>query len=104
MCAASPILTRSVGLKIKPSFSKKTENFSSLYFQLDFDSTGAFINIVNEKSEELKSINYKNYSGKTREIIKYIENIKEKRLCNLNYKALSKITRFRLFQLYSVVE
>ncbi|MBC7476360.1 MAG: DEAD/DEAH box helicase [Candidatus Sericytochromatia bacterium] len=72
-------------LKIKKKISKKEKNISSVFFQLKFDTKGAYINVVNEKLESINNLNYRQYSGKIREIIKYIERSNEKDIYNIDW-------------------
>jgi SNF2 family DNA or RNA helicase len=46
-----------------------------IFFQLDFDDGGAYIHVVNRQNEHVEA-GYEHYSGPIREVLKFIENIK----------------------------
>lgn len=72
-------------LKSKNNFSKKTDKFDKFYFKISFDAIGAYLELINEKAEVLEFVDYKNYTGKLREILKYLENIKSKKSYELDW-------------------
>jgi len=64
-------------LKRKKSIIKKTAIVSAIFFQLNRDETGAYIAVVDKNGKEIQA-NYENYNGHVRELLKAIENIRDK--------------------------
>ncbi|MFN8576797.1 MAG: hypothetical protein U0354_08055 [Candidatus Sericytochromatia bacterium] len=77
-------------LKNNKRSSKAFNNYTNIYFKLSIDKIGAYIELVNDKNEVLESVNYKNYSEQTREILKYIEHIKNKNLFVIDWYSTDK--------------
>ncbi len=63
--------------KRKNQLDFRTQKPKNIFFQLDFDEFGAFIFVTDSKGKEV-SVNYLNYSGAVRSVLRSIENIREK--------------------------
>ncbi|MBF0227101.1 MAG: ATP-dependent helicase [Desulfobacterales bacterium] len=63
----------------------KPQNFSTIYFQLNFDQGGAYLKIVDEKGKEVTP-DYEYYSGQTRYILKSMDKINEKKSFRINWE------------------
>ncbi|KPA19143.1 helicase SNF [Candidatus Magnetomorum sp. HK-1] len=60
-----------------------------VYFQMKFDSSGAYINVVDAENKPLDT-SYDMYSGATRELLKSIDNIHEKNSFRIDWKTPNK--------------
>ncbi len=69
--------------KPKKNFYKIQKKIDIL-FLINFDANGAFLQIVDQNKQKV-SVNYENYQGKTRDIIKVINKIEEKNSLNINW-------------------
>jgi len=72
-------------LKRKKTVITKRPSVSSLFFRLNFDNVGAYLAVVNEKGEEIKA-DYEYYNGHTRDILKSLENIREKNSFRIDWE------------------
>ncbi|MBF0452096.1 MAG: DEAD/DEAH box helicase [Candidatus Magnetomorum sp.] len=61
----------------KRVIKKEHTDQGTIYFQLKFDSSGAYIHVVDDQSNPVDA-SYEKYSGVTRELLKSIDNIHEK--------------------------
>lgn len=58
---------------------------SAVFFQLLFDKAGAYLNVVDDKQQEIDA-SYEYYSGHTRELLKSLENIREKNSFRIDWE------------------
>ncbi|MFH1859719.1 MAG: DEAD/DEAH box helicase [bacterium] len=72
-------------LKRKKSIIKKTEIASAIFFQLNRDEKGAYITVVDKNGKESKA-SYEHYSGHIRELLKAIENIRDKNSFRIDWE------------------
>ncbi len=63
--------------KRKNQLDFRTQKPKNIFFQLDFDEFGAFVNVTDNKGKEV-TVNYLNYSGSVRSVLRSIEGIREK--------------------------
>ncbi|MBF0100160.1 MAG: DEAD/DEAH box helicase [Desulfobacterales bacterium] len=63
----------------------KAKNFSNIFFQLNFDQKGAFLNVVDEKGYEIDP-DYEYYSGQTRYILKALQKLNEKKSFQIDWE------------------
>jgi len=56
-----------------------------VFFQLKFDSNGAYIHVVDDKDEPVE-VSYEQYNGITRELLKSIDSIQEKNSFRIDWK------------------
>jgi len=64
-------------LKKRPSFDKKARYTPDIFFLLNFDEFGAYLQVIDSKQNEI-DVDYKYYSGHIRDVLKSIEHIKDK--------------------------
>jgi len=72
-------------LKRKKTVITKKPTASSLFFRLNFDNIGAYLTVIDEKGEEIKA-GYEYYNGHTRDILKSLENIREKNSFRIDWE------------------
>ncbi len=72
-------------LKKKKTVIKKRPSSCPVFFQLCFDDDGAYIRVVNQNSKEI-DVPYESYTAGTREVLKSIENIKDKNNFHIDWK------------------
>lgn len=72
-------------LKRKKSIIKKIEVASSTFFQLNQDEKGAYVTVVDRNGKEITA-SYEHYNGHVRELLKAIENIREKNSFRIDWE------------------
>lgn len=72
-------------LKRRRTLIKKKPAVSAVFFQLDFDEVGVYITVVDKNQKEIEA-SYEYYSGHTREILKSIENIRDKNSFRIDWE------------------
>ncbi|MFH1897016.1 MAG: DEAD/DEAH box helicase [Candidatus Desantisbacteria bacterium] len=72
-------------LKRKKSIIKKAEVVSAIFFQLNRDEIGAYIAVIDKNGKEIQ-VSYENYTGHIRELLKAIENIREKNSFRIDWE------------------
>ncbi|MEK7812835.1 MAG: SNF2-related protein, partial [Candidatus Desantisbacteria bacterium] len=72
-------------LKRKKSIIKKTETASAVFFQLNRDEKGAYVTVVNGSGKESLA-SYEHYNGHVRELLKAIENIRDKNSFRIDWE------------------
>ncbi len=72
-------------LKRKKTVIAKKPAITEIFFQLNFDHTGAYVTPVNEKGKAVET-GYEYYSGATRDILKTLEHIQEKKSFRIDWE------------------
>ncbi|MDI6735974.1 MAG: SNF2-related protein [bacterium] len=72
-------------LKKKKTVIKKRQSPCPVFFQLCFDDDGAYIRVVNRNNQEI-DVPYESYTAGTREVLKSIENIKDKNNFHIDWE------------------
>ncbi|MDI6781750.1 MAG: SNF2-related protein [bacterium] len=72
-------------LRRKKSIIKKTEAVSAVFFQLNHDEKGAYVTVVNGKGKDILA-SYEHYNGHVRELLKAIENIRDKNSFRIDWE------------------
>lgn len=72
-------------LKRKKALIRREKTDQSLFFQLNFDEAGAYLRVIDEHQREI-SANYEYYSGHIREILRSLENIKDKNSFRIDWE------------------
>jgi superfamily II DNA or RNA helicase len=73
--------------RTKPLISKEKSD-QKVFFQLNFDANGAYIDVVNEKGKPV-SPGHEYFSGPTREVLKSIESIKKQNSFRIDWNRSS---------------
>lgn len=73
-------------LKSNRKLIQKSQTVETVFFQLNFDETGAYIAVIDAEQKEIKP-GYEYFSGHTRDLLKSIEHIKEKNYFRINWDA-----------------
>lgn len=63
--------------KKQPLKKEKAKTYKEVYFQIDFDEFGAFLEVTDEKGKPITT-SYLNYAGATRNVLKTLESIIDK--------------------------
>ncbi|MGR3218406.1 MAG: DEAD/DEAH box helicase [Candidatus Anammoxibacter sp.] len=71
------------GKEIIPSDQKRS---CPIYFQINFNDKGAYILIIRQDNRKEVEVDYRNYSGHTRELLRLIENIKDEEAFQIDWE------------------